>query len=536
MKQGKKKEFKISVADMIISLYLCFMLGVFPLLYKYQYAGIGDFKYFTFANVTIVFVGILFLLIFAGFLLQVKKEGFVKWKESLKLDLNLLDKAVLIYFVCTGVSFLFSSFKKDLIWGAEGWNMGYISQLLFVILYYAISRRWKWKHAVIWVLSASSFIVFLAAVFHRFNVDFLNIYGDLALKYKVQFLSTMGQSSWYSSFLCTVFPMGLYLFFILEKKKLRIVTGAYSVLAMCSLVTQNTDSAFLVLFCVLLFLFYLGFDGEKERGRFYEVLMLVFGSFTFIGICQRILADRVIPLDSLSVFMSQGFLSPVVFLVAAGMYLFKKKRGSLCLQKPKSTMLNVPVQRKSFRVLVGVIFTGIFSMVLFIVLNSNGFLYSHFGYQNVNNYLYFTDYWGNGRGFSWRYTFEVFSEMSFLQKWFGVGPDGYSFFAKSVPALAEQMQAFWGKLVLTNAHNEYLTKLVNLGIFGLISYMFMLISAIFLFIRGRKENPLLPAFALCTVAYMAHNIFCYEQVCCSPFFYILLGLGGNLLHKKTKES
>ena len=49
MKQGKVYKLISSGTDMVISLYLCFMLGLFPLLYKYQYAGMGDFKYFTFA-------------------------------------------------------------------------------------------------------------------------------------------------------------------------------------------------------------------------------------------------------------------------------------------------------------------------------------------------------------------------------------------------------------------------------------------------------------------------------------------------------
>ena len=194
MKQDKVQKFVFSGTNMVISLYLCFMLGVFPLLYKYQYASMGDFKYFTFANTTIVFVLVLFLLIFAGFLLKLKKEGFAKWKANLHLDLTLLDKAVLLYFACTTMSFLFSSFKEELLWGAEGWNMGYISQVLFVLLYYLISRRWKWKRWILWVLLASSAVVFIAAVLHRFDVDFLSIYGDLELKYKVQFLSTMGQS------------------------------------------------------------------------------------------------------------------------------------------------------------------------------------------------------------------------------------------------------------------------------------------------------------------------------------------------------
>lgn len=536
MEQDKKMKQKNSCVDIVISLYLYFMLGFFPLYYKYQYAGMGDAKYSIFLGSSIVCICAAFLLIIIGFFLTVKRIGFVKGQSSIYYNLSMLDQGVMLYFVCTTISFILSSFKEDVLWGASDWNMGYITQVIFVLLYYLISRRWKFRQGHIWLLMISSGIVFLAAIFHRFDVDLFHIYGDLELEYKILFLSTMGQSSWYSSFLCTVFPVGLYLFFIAEKRQLRIASGVYSIFAMCSLVTQNTDSAFLSLFFVLFLLFYLSFDGEKERSRFYEVLILVFGSFTFMGICQRIFAENMIPLDSMSIFMSQSPMAPCLCLVTVVLYFICKKRGSFFWIKAESDEYLAPPSRRVFWIITGGLGMGILLMIVFIVLNSNGFLYSHFGYQNVNNYLYFTDLWGNARGFAWRYTCEMFFEMPFLQKCIGVGPDGYSFYAESLPFFAEQMKDFWGGLTLTNAHNEYLTKLVNLGIFGLLSYLFMLGSAVFLFIKNRKENVLLPAFALCTMAYMAHNLFCYEQVCCSPFFYILIGFGSNLIHNKTKKS
>lgn len=540
-KRSEKSWEKLSCVDIVISLYLCFVLGIFPLLYKYQYAGMGDFKYSVFEKSTIVFLLIIFMALIPvfirntrAFVLHTKKEGSQKWKADHFFNTSLPDKGVFLYFLCTSISFLFSAFRKDVWVGAEGWNMGYRIQIMFVLLYFLISRRWKWKENILWILLMSSFIVFLAAVLHRFDVDFLNIYGDLELKYKVQFLSTMGQSSWYSSFLCTVFPVGLCLFFYSENTIKRFLSGCYSVIAMCSLVTQNTDSAFLSLFAVLLLLFYLSFDGEKERDRFLEVLILVSGSFTFIGIWQRIWADRMIPLDTMSIVMSQSPLAPCLLLATTVIcFLFKKRRGYTKWENDnKSRSL---LSRKGFCVVSVITAAGILGMILFIVLNSNGFLYTHFGYQNVNNYLLFTDLWGNGRGFAWKYTFAIWKEMSFLQKWIGVGPDGYSFFAQSVPSLLEQMVNFWGNLVLTNSHNEYLTKLVNIGVLGMASYLFMLIGSVIFFIKHRKEDERIVAFALCTAAYAVHNIFCYEQICCTPFFYILLGMGSSLQRRTLKK-
>ncbi len=516
-----------SASHAVTALYLFIMLGFFPVYYRYQYADMGNAKYRLFMYTTTAFVSILFLILLIQLLLQVKKDGFTKIKEEYKLDFSVMDKAVIAYFICTTLSWLLSGFISEGFIGAGGWSMGYLSQLLFVSSYFLISRAWKYQEGYMWLLLVSSSIVFLIAVLHRFDIDIFGIYGSLEEYYKIQFLSTMGQSSWYSSFLCTVFPVGLYLFYIAENVLVRRMSGVFSILAMLSLVTQNTDSAFICLAVVLLLLFYLAFDGRKQMLRFLEVLMLVFGSFTFMGLCQRVFADRMIPIDSLSIFMSQGFAAPLITVAALAFWLWKRRDKATEEKEYKRTF---------FWVILGIGIAVFVAAVVFIILNSNGFLLASFGYLNENNYLLFTDEWGNKRGFAWRFTCDSYAGLPLLKKLIGVGPDCYAFYNMSVPELAQQVTGFWGELSLTNAHNEYLTKLYNLGIAGLFSYVAMLGSAIYIFVRNRREHILLPAFALCAVSYMAHLIFCYEQVCCTPVFYILLGMGSNLIHNKEWKS
>lgn len=536
MKYKKRSKEKFPGADIVLSIYLCIMLGFFPLHYKFQYNGMGDAKYAVFSKATLSCLILLLLILGISLAVEINRVGISRWAENIKWEFSLLDKGVLLYFICTTISFLCSPFKGDILWGASGWDMGYVSQVLFVALYFFISRMGKFQEWYLWILMITSGFAFLVAILQRFSIDIIGVYGQLDLYYKTQFLSTMGQASWYSSFLCTVFPVGLYFFYTAKKRKLRIATGIYSVLAMCSLVTQNTDSAYLALMGVLVLFYYLSFDGEKERARFYEVILLIFGSFTTIGILQKIFAEYVIPIDSLSIFMSQGFLSPCVCVVTIGLYMLCKKKKRYFLFTVKKNGSQTQPSRVPFWILVSIIGVGILFVLMFIILNTNGFLNAQFGYQSSNNYLFFDNEWGNKRGFAWSYTCEVFREMPLIQKLIGVGPDGYSFYAKSVPLLAEKMRGYWGDIILTNSHNEYLTKLVNAGVAGLFSYLFMLGSAVSLFVKNRKTHILLPAFALCTVAYMAHNIFCYEQVCCTPFFYIILGFGGNLIYNKMNKS
>ena len=512
--------------NLILSLYLFIMLGFFPLFYRYQYADMGDAKYKLFLYASSVCVVV-------SFLLCVRRIRDIRFYP--------LDFAVLFYFCTVVISFIFSDFKETAWKGADGWYMGLLSQILFVAIYLLIAKTWTYRPWALSLLGVSSAIVFVIAIFHRFDVDILPIYGNLKEKYKVLFLSTMGQSSWYSSFLCTVFPIGFYLFFAEKDKKKRTLAGIYSAIAMMSLVTQNTDSAFLSLFAVMMVLFYLSFDGRMKE--FLEVLILILSSFCFMGICQKVFADRVIPLDTLSLFMSQNLLIWIAFIAVTGIYLWLYRKELFVKTKVITKKKNQRLEdvqnaqsRKAFWAVLIFVAAAVLFVLTFIILNTNGILQNNFGYQSNNNYLLFDNQWGNGRGFAWKFAAATFVEMPFLQKLFGVGPDCFSSYAASVPEYLEQMKAFWGNLVLTNAHNEYLTKLYTLGITGLLAYVVMLITGIVTFMKNRDKNPILPAFALCIVSYMVHNIFCYEQVCCTPFFYILMGIGSNLIHNREKKS
>ncbi len=546
MKQKRKKEQSaMNITSSVVSLYLMVMLGIFPLYYKYQYAGMGDAKYklFLYASITCVVVFFLCSAFNNIFFPKTVKKAINKQtvKTIIRSNITTMDAAIIIYFACTTISFLCSPFKEMGFWGSSGWNMGFLSQILFIAIYFLIAKWWKYQQWAVWLLMASSAIAFVVAVLHRFDVDILNIYGSLNMYNKILFLSTMGQSSWYSSFLCVVFPLGLYLFFISENIKVRLISGIYSVIAMCSLVTQNTDSAFMALFAVMMGLFYLSFENKMKR--FLEATILVLGSFCFMGICQRVFVDYAIALDTMSLFMSQSIVIWILFVTSIicygiACYAVHKKSGGVLVKNKNQNGEETEkkgVNRLVFWLLTGIIAVGIIAVITFIVLNTKGYLLEKYGYQSSNNYLLFDTMWGNGRGFAWKFAVTSFAEFSFLRKLIGVGPDCFSAYISGVPQYLEQMKNFWGNLVLTNAHNEYLTKLYNIGIIGLLSYLGMLVMAVGTFFKHRNENPFLPALALCVVSYMIHNIFCYEQVCCTPFFYILMGIGSNLIHNKIQK-
>lgn len=512
------------IQNIILYGYLFIMLGFFPLFYKKQYSGMGNGKFKIFLYTSFICIGILLLLSILQYFVSTIQD-FSRVFSRRSITYSITDLCVILYYGAVLCSFLFSNFKEEALLGADGWNMGLAAQTIFFFGYFYISRRMKFKKWILYTLFISSGIVFLLGILHRFYIDPTGITEGLTVEQKLQFLSTIGQSSWYSSFLCTVFPLGFFVFYRSKDRRERIWSGIYTSLAFMTLVTQNSDSAYLALLVVLIILFYVSFDSGFLMKRFWQTVLVLLASFKGIGLLQLLAGKRCAQLDRLSVFMSQSMWTTLLFIAISCGYLY-------VYRVRQTGEGNAPIKRKCFYIFAGLMVISLAGMITFIVLNSNGFLYEKWGYYNSNNYLLFKNDWGNNRGFSWHFTMVSYQDLPFLKKLFGVGPDCFKAYHYSISEYAQVLKDYWGGLSLTNAHNEYMTILFNLGITGLFSFVLMIFCGIFRFLRQRKENPYLPAFAMVIAAYAAHNIFCYQQVCCTPFLFILMAIGENMIRNQ----
>ena len=556
----------------IVFAYLFCMLGIFPLYYKEQYYGIGDAKFKFFWTISLGFIGVSLVFIILKFVLQqILKQTFYKSKtENCYMtteykkenilwtcldNLSGLDYIVFIYAICVLFSYMFSNFKDFALKGAPGWNMGLYSQMIFVALYFILSRQkdlfvkvqsLKGKNRyqdlaqlILIVHLIASVLVFLLGILHRFEIDPLGMYVGLDLNKKIEFLSTIGQATWFSSYVCTVFAVGLIVFYISEKKWLRRATGIYSVISFGILVTQNSDSAFVAIAGIMLLLGYFSLTDVKKCYRFWQVMSLMWGSFVGIGLLQRIFAGRAIPLDRLSLFFAQSVITMVILIFTITVMFFYGRCYKKEIAKKDKIGINIEasgthtdkimlVTKRIYQKGLVFLLAAAIVMVVFIYLNTQGYLLQWFGYQSTNSYLLFDFRWGNGRGSTWMICWQSFWNMPFYQKLFGVGPDSLSAYLYSLPDMEELLRSLWGSQRLTNAHNEYLNSLLCYGIVGLWSWLTVLIGGIRYFYNKAKENPFMIAFALCIMGYACHNIFCYQQVCCTPFLFIALGIGESL--------
>lgn len=447
--------------------------------------------------------------------------------NSLKKRLSVTDFCVLAYLLFSTVSVVSGGFYEDALWGSFGWNMGWMSQLSFVLIYLAVSRFGGHYSRILAVYCGSSLVVFLVAVLHRMLIDPIGFYEGLSGSQMAQFLSTMGQATWYASYLVVALPVGVAGFLFAKETLWRVLGGIYTVVGFASLVTQNSDSAYFALAGFMLVFFWVCVKKRETLNRFVEVCTLFFASGKVMHFLMRIHPNPDLTYDFITALILDGTITWILLGVCVLLCIFLYGRRN----RP------YPAARMQWvgRAAVFTAGTVVIITVGLIVLQAKGVLSGGFSEKlSAVSYFNWNDTWGNGRGRIWSFAVRVFAGESALHKFFGVGPDCFSSYVAAVHG--EEAQLLWGDKVLTNGHNEWLTTLVNTGIFGAVFYIGIFVTAVRRYLRAWQQDYFLVGAAASAVSYMAYNFFCYQQVCCTPFVFLLLGVGEYLLREKSGQA
>lgn len=537
-------------AQFLTGCWMFLMLTIFPLYFGNKYHEIGGYKFSFFSGTSTL------LLFPAAVLAAVVLLGKVIKRQygELRKEISLVDIGVLLYLGASVISFIMSDFPADAWEGVGGWNMGLRTQLLMGASYFLISRFFPWKNGkekgktglggklIFYGFFAGSGITFALGILNRFGVDPLGMYKGIDSSYQILFLSTIGQATWYSSYVCTVFAIGICIFFAAEDHKIRVFSGLYCVLGFMTLVTQNSDSAFASLALLFTGLFVAACASPHKMERFLEVIILGAASFKAIGFLQWGFAERALELGKLSTLFSRGWLSWLLLLCSSGCLIWllhwEEKKGEAAMEaewgKTGKTLRKL--------CLIAVLAAAVLVLAL-IAGNTAGLWQKWFGKTFQNQYLLFNDKWGSDRGFTWKISAELYAGLPWLQKLVGVGPDCFKAYSYSIPEYADLLYMYWRPNILTNAHNEFLNLLICTGIVGLLAFLAMLAMGVRRFFKAWEkdmdgiESTWLTSFVLAgmltILAYGGHNFFCYQQVCCTPFLFIVMGLAESAVRIKA---
>jgi len=398
----------------------------------------------------------------------------------------------------------------------DGWYMGLITQIMFVLIYFFVSRFWNGAKITVYGALGISMIVYIIGILQRFMIDPLGMYDNINPNSIIEFISTLGQATWFSSYLVLIMPIGVFIYWYTDKGRIHTLAAVYLVVAAMTLIVQNSDSAIIAICVIYIILFFFSMNENKYMMRFIEIVLMTFAAFKFIGICQLIFSDNAVELSNLMNALSQGIITWVLLALTVILYLFLRYKIT------KNEKINIARYIRLRKTLIGLVLAVMLITIMYVVLNSVGVL-DGTRISSDSNYLKFDYMWGNQRGFSWIFACKTFAEADIVRKLFGAGPDGFC--ALTYEYFAADMEAVWGKgTILTCAHNEWLTTIINVGLIGGIAYLGIFIVTLQTCAQRLKERKEYLVIILALVGYMVHNFFCYQQIICTPIVFIFIGL------------
>lgn len=520
---------------------------------------LGDDKYGMFRSVTLFCLGLGAIIALAEAVVRrvrrlhtLVRRRLVERKPSEELFelrtlsgtyFSIMDICVLLYGLSAVVSALCSSYDVTAWTGYQDWYMGAISQLLFVGIYFFVSRAYRGNGWPIYLWEAAFFVVTILGFSSRFGCDPLGLMkgfnsGDWEYSHLI---STLGNINWSCGY-CSValaMPVAGYL-----KGSAPIKRGMLylvSVSGLLFLCVQGSDvGPVLAAVCLGVCLLW----SRRNVVYFRRTLLLASGvsfGLPFYSILVGLLGERALqaqPADGpgMNVFGWGGWW--LVGIVLAGLsilldrfldlkiskrtYLSEtdethSRDGGALLRKMGGNALGAIDRKASVKGLwLGMV------LVAAILTISGGVWYL--------SRLVDSEGWISGRGTLWRLSWQGFLRGNWKQKLLGAGPDCFAEYIYSTFAPSELpvVEGHWAQAIFANAHNHWLNHLVNVGLLGLVCAIGIFVVSL---MQYRRYLPGILALAM----YGINSLVSFQQVLSTPLFFMMLGLCEYTLRRDWRK-
>nr|WP_300849103.1 hypothetical protein [uncultured Acetatifactor sp.] len=561
---GAMKNGNNEFLGLLCNLYLVALLVALPLYTGKGYWSLGDTKYMLFKNLSLLCLGIwLAAALSMGIWRAAKRAGSRSAGAGRRREPGMVDAAVASYGICVLLSALRSEYG-GLAWtGYEGWYMGAVSQLLFVGIYFFVSRQYDGARWPLYLGEAALGLVTLFGLLHRLGIDPLRLLvhwnpGDWEYSHM---LSTLGNINW----LCGYYSVALALpaaHFLLEPRPwARLLLYVEAVAAFVLLGVQGSQGGLLILAVCAAGCFVLGRRRAEVLTRLWALLAGFFLCMPLMELGMELRKERAAVVADGNVFWNVAwYVWAIAGAVCLGACLLSAKRrhakvGQVPGEQGSAKGGQVPWERtsgkkghvrgssgprrqgkKALIAVAAVCLAGCLAAAL-LILASRGI----------------GDGFGSGRGFLWRIALEGFAQGDMKDKLLGAGPDcyGVAVFGRLGTGSDVWKGEHWEGAVFTNAHNEVLSQLCNVGILGTVSYLAIFLAGLWRYGMGSAESRRSPvrsrgggpgkdrgalafpadsdacclwAGVLAIAMYGAHSLISFQQVLNTPLLFLVLGV------------
>lgn len=522
--------------SLFVTAYLLLIFGIYPFYLKEGYVDVGEGKYefFLYCSLGALFIFAILALCDLGQSVYVRfrnKEAYlIEWE---KIKISSTDVLVLMYLAVCSLSAVYSDFRKEAVWGVEGWRMGLVVMAVLCGLYLFISRYWDGTKIVWIVAGVCSAAVFLLGILDSFSFYLI----PLPIR-EAGFISTLGNINWFCGYLSVLAPVGICFWFFREKSVEEnrfksfmlwaVCPGVYTVIAFMAGLCQGSNSVFLWFGGLFFVLLWISAGNKKQLAGWFFLLFLWGVSAQLIRLMRIFFPGRYnYELNNLCGFFTETSISSWIALIALIGYAVMRYLSK------RDKALRASECQKAGKVRGFLIGTLLGIILLWAILSAVNTWTRWSGFLDAG--LFFWDEnWGNGRGMAIKAGLEMLREMPLGKKLIGVGPDCFANYAYSVDEIAAGLREKFGASRLTNAHCELLTSLVNVGILGTLCYVGIFISFVGRCMKMGTERSLLYVPAVCAVCYLCHNVISFAQVLNLPFVILVIAMGERML--KQEES
>lgn len=500
-----------TLKKIILSVYLFLIVCIYPLYIRNGYYDLcvvkSEFLYIV-SGVTFVL-----LLIVLGIELFYRMQFGLKDKVNWK-NINITEKFLLMYCAIIVVSYMCSDFQDEVLWGTYGWYMGTILLLLMSGLALMTSYSYKFEKTILYHFVIASSFVFALGICNRFS------FYPIMDPFLPTFISTLGNINWFCGYMSIVAPIGISLFVFTETEKTigRTMLFLYSLLTFTTGFCQGSSSVFLwegIMFFALLWICLRKMQWIKN---WFLVLFLWGLSGQIVRVLKYLLPDyfnyKYAKLIDTNLTLMVAVFSLIVYIV-------------LKFYEKNMLDLSEEIIKRIHKWLLICLFSSFFVYILLSMVNTTVGI----SFLQGNSLFTWDVSWGTDRGFCFSVAFLIFNKMPFIKKMIGIGADGFYSFAYSDYEIAEYINSYFEDAELTNAHNELLTNLVNLGVLGTIAYIGIFATFFIQCMKRGKEDSIAYVFAICVVCYFANNLVSFAQIYNTPYLFLLLGIGGAYLRK-----
>lgn len=515
----------------IIAVFVCIVLGIFPLYYHDYYFDIltSKYKFYWILVVTLLAVCLLVGLVFC--FVDMMEYGGVNTKsffekfrpENLKKQ-PMAYKALAAFWLFCVISTIQSDYVYESFWGNEGRFSGLFLLTLYTLGTVLVAKLGRMKRWYLDLFLFTSLLVCLFGITDYFQMDILGWKANVKEGQGDIFTSTIGNVNTYTAYVGIVLGVSCGLF-VKERNLFRSIWYyVLSAIGFFAIIVGQSDNAYLALGILFVVLPFFVFDHSREIAGYAVLVSTFFTVIKLVDVISREMADRVIGFSGIiQVIGSNRLMLPFIVLlwaITVGLLFWSGKQ-----KDGRSGKVG-----KWLKVFWSFLIAAASGIVLFVLFDAN-FLGHAERYSAISGYVVFNDTWGTNRGFCWRAAWEAYMEQPLMHKLFGYGADTFGILTWGYRQ--EALDRF--NIYFESAHNEYLQYLVTIGPFALASYLTFLGGSIWQMMKRAKEKVWIVALFMAVLCYNAQAVVNINLPIATPIMWLMVGMGLAVCRECERE-